>query len=752
MLRSRSLWLTIGLVFVGTALCAGFATTAASFSLSTSQQSEDQFGTADGWATLESDVAMGDRLPEDPVGALSADTAVEVQLFAQVGMVDDHGNAAVLHYFELPPEGAAAQGRFDLTSGRWPAVPGECVLPEASPRRVSAAVDGAVVPTGTAVMRYRPTVTVAVCAPGTWASWQPRPGVTLAAAASVYFSAPDPYAAASRFEGVRMVELRGTAEETVTTFELLALWWPTIGAGAALVIAAGVTAGGWFRRQHAQMAVLGVPLAVLRSATLMAVGVAGLGAIAAGTVAGFAAARAAAPIAQEFNGGRPLSEDLPLGLLAVTEVALVLSLMLSATAAARARGPVRPAGTGVWARRVGWVAVAVCGAVAIPAVLFLSTKPTDLMAQIALVALAAALLTALVPIPAVQAARLATTGWTLAGRILAGNRRPKLSAAATALTATVTVSILMLSSTSMAALTDSQRSPVPPGVVAVGGDLNAAEAETYQEVLSLPGEPAMVSERWWVSGVGAVWAVADRRTAAALFPELTEQDLQALANGVLVMLGPETSGEEVLADDGSQRVVPAVTADIPRARQSGIVGMILLADAPSRIFDTSVYTGFSPEELARLKVVLRGSGLDQTVVSLHVPTETFDIGTEVVVVVVGMTLVLAAIGGFSAGSAVAGQRAVFAGLAALGVPRRFAWHAQLGVFVATAVVPIGAATVGATVLTLAFMGVHAGEFVPQFLPWPRVLGFAAAALISAALGSLVAASRVRVSERLVDHA
>lgn len=67
-LRSRSLWLTIGLVFVGTALCAGFATTAASFSLSTSQQSEDQFGTADGWASWNRMSRWGTACPRIRLG------------------------------------------------------------------------------------------------------------------------------------------------------------------------------------------------------------------------------------------------------------------------------------------------------------------------------------------------------------------------------------------------------------------------------------------------------------------------------------------------------------------------------------------------------------------------------------------------------------------------------------------------------------------------------------------------------------
>lgn len=103
------------------------------------------------------------------------------------------------------------------------------------------------------------------------------------------------------------------------------------------------------------------------------------------------------------------------------------------------------------------------------------------------------------------------------------------------------------------------------------------------------------------------------------------------------------------------------------------------------------------------------------------------------------------------GAAVASQRRVLAGLSALRIPARFLRQLHLGAFTAARLVPTLTAVLATVVVALGFQLLHLGDPSPAYLPWPTLLGFAGATVVAAAVGSVVAALRIRPTERLVDE-
>ncbi|OAX90020.1 hypothetical protein A9Y99_08345 [Cutibacterium acnes] len=140
--------------------------------LSDEQKNIASYGSTSGLFSLQEDVPPGTPVPIPRNNTLQA-SAPFPQLYSNINLVQYDDVA----YQEMPMAGSATQGRYRLTSGRWPAKAGEVLatstLGADDGSRLSAkAGDLHLTVTGHVEAVYDRAATLVLAAPGTWQSWR----------------------------------------------------------------------------------------------------------------------------------------------------------------------------------------------------------------------------------------------------------------------------------------------------------------------------------------------------------------------------------------------------------------------------------------------------------------------------------------------------------------------------------------------------------------------------------------------------
>lgn len=728
-LRARWVWRGAVPSLVVAALLVAVAMVMSAVSLTAEQRRELEFG----------DYALSWRLPQPtflgqpvslPDGAESHGTLV---------LITDRLSVLTggrLIYLEGPWATAPPPGRYDLTSGRWPRVPGEVVVTQAladDDHVLAVSPDvGRLTVVGEVDNRYSSTAEV-LAAPGTWATARaadPASAMDLAATVNVYTGPLDPAEAADLGALLNVAEpfSRDAPDNTVSWSEFSPMAFRIPSAVLPALVGAFAALFGRRRllRTSAALVAVGTPRRYALTALALAGGLAltvgaALGAIigiSLGFGGGLLAARAA---------GHPYVFSVPGSLVyaAVTvPPALGWAALVVALRPERHRARTLSPIAAKLRRSAIYAAQWALGAVSIYLVVTGRTVAQSMM----LVACLAALATFVMPRLLKRAtsrlqAHDPATRWGLRALGAPGG------AAVGALVLLVALIAPPLAALSLATMSDSRMraevlATVGPGQVAVsgaGGTATAAPPSATAVAESvLAGLPR--HRLVWVDGFlpffgpfvnASVLVVEDAADASVILGgNLTSAELEVLREGGLLHWGNASLDTVSVDSNESTEVVEFTTvrraASVSQEWTFQAGGVITRASADAAglplLEGGTLYSNVSPADATRLTDLLLDRGIDRRVVEAYHPPEP-PVPVLAAVVSAGLLcLVVVLVATAAASARVAGLRPVVAQFVTHGASRRqvrsMVAIEPLATTVAAFAIGIGSVAVGVGVLMM----------------------------------------------------
>lgn len=751
-LRTRSFRLAMLPLLVAAALGWTSYLSLESRHLSPEQQVVSVLGGSDGETTMAAPVPPG-RSPAD-TGRLFDGVEVDaVRLLASLEVQTTAGSKG-LSYYEQPLPNPSVAGDLELASGRWPTRPGEVAVSEATELRVGSElrpVHGELKLTVVGVVSsvWASSQEVVHGAPGTWRTWQISPAAVERAGITsyreVYWSSPDPAAAASRLD--REVETGGldpsyTAEEIrakASSFSakawmerrlpaVLAVWLGALMTGALMLRA--------LRRTTVPLRRVGLPTRDLHRAAVLAALCAAT-AVLAGAWLGSLAATAAM---RRFllAGDRPLPPfqwwGSPIGVGVLTGLAVV-GLLTALPTGARPR----PASRRALPPRVMAVAGAVLCVLAIVGA-FQGRGYTAIL----LTMLASCLGTALI---AGAAMSLLPSHGAVGPGLLARRLVNRQAGGLTGLVVVVALLSSIVGSTFAVAagltahLNASSSTGMPPGLVAFKGTAPGQPPDgelhaQFQQDMGL-GDPVVV---WYADqptedgDYESWWAVRDVADAEAIFGELTGEQEHALASPRGLPLTTEPGGTETAL---------VVHEDLKylQSLRRGEPGR------PARVDTLWVHSGLTPAQDRQAARWAEENSVNPVMVWPTSVTDPIPISMGVQLSATAFTLLALLVCAVGMRGLVRSLVPLLAGLKASGLGARWLRSAVLQVSLLVGSMATLGGLAGILLSLFTINPLVNNTIVVGSLPWVALALVAVGGLLGSLLGGAAASWRVRAGER-----